>query len=229
MSEFIDSSEDFEKWLSDSLDSLQLDSEVYVEYVTDIMKDKDEGSVKERTDIVMSILSGATEESLDEFKNELQIKWDSKEAVEQKQLEEDKLKKLEVEDKVAKALEKDKLLALEIEKQKAEDANKSKKELSEEERQARDRLIKQYGFQDDDVDEDGNPLEGYKDNNADDEEGGGNANKAWVTEQNKAKREKLRDEHQKKVIRDKELLARDKMRKEQDKQKKKTVRKERGR
>ncbi|CAM9223188.1 unnamed protein product [Discosporangium mesarthrocarpum] len=191
----------------------------------------DEGDpLEERVDAAYAILSGAAEEDLGDLKSELQVQWEShlrKEeaaevAVKAAKLEEFERSKEEERRQVAEAEE--------LRRKKAAE----KTQRSAEEQKERERLLDEYGYSEDPVDEEGNPID------QDDAEGAAGAqggdddldvpgNRERVMEAMQAKREAQKKAHHDKVVQDKLALERDKMRKDMAKNARKTQKGERRR
>ncbi|CBJ30946.1 hypothetical protein Esi_0226_0020 [Ectocarpus siliculosus] len=225
----------FDTWLVDKLDALGLDAEVYGGYVTGIMGDEDNPQ-EERIESVIEILSGAAEEDNDlgEFRSALNERWDMKVEHEEKEKEAAK---------AAKQKEMDS--KKEEERRQVEEADKARRakadkrvQRSAEEQAERARLLGEYGYDSDPVDEEGNPLppeeggDGEGGSSAGDSLGeayGKNLNKERVREEVAAKREAIKKTHHATALQNKIALEADKMRKEMAKNARKTTKGERKR
>eukprot|EP00903_Cladosiphon_okamuranus_P016644 g15350.t1 len=227
---------DFDTWLVDKLDALGLDAEVYGGYVSGIMGDEDNPQ-EERLDSVIEILSGAAEEeaSLDDFRSSLKEKWEVRVGLEKKEKEAVKAAKLrEMESKK----EEERRQVEEADKERRAKAEK-KGERSAEELAERARLLGEYGYDSDPVDEEGNPLppeegadgEGGVSSAADslEEAYGKNLNKERVRQEVAAKRDAIKKSHHATALQNKIALEADKMRKEMAKNARKTTKGERKR
>lgn len=220
----------FEKWLGDKLDKLGLDDEVFGGYVTGIMGDEDNPQ-EERIDSVCEILSGATEEDLDEFRVTLKERWEARLGKEKKEREAAKAVKLKEMDSKKEAERRQVEEADAARKAKAEKMN----QRSEEEQRERARLLGEYGYDSDPMDEEGNLLppeeaeggEGAAPRDTLGEELGRNMNKERVQQELAAKRDNIKKQHQARTLRDKMALEADKMKKEMAKNARKTQKGER--
>jgi len=69
-----DVNQEFEDWLLNQLNSYQIDSETYLSYIIEILKDEDEeDSVAE---LVQETLAGATDQDVTGFSEEIMTKWE---------------------------------------------------------------------------------------------------------------------------------------------------------
>ncbi|CAM9149865.1 unnamed protein product [Pylaiella littoralis] len=227
----------FDTWLVDKLDALGLDAEVYGGYVTGIMGDEDNPQ-EERIDSVIEILSGAAEEdtNLDDFRSSLKQRWEVKLGLEQ-----------EVEEAAKAAKQKEMDSRKEEERRQVEEADKQRRAKAEKivmrsaaEKAERDRLLGEYGYDSDPVDEEGNPLppeeggdgEGAVGSSAGDSLGeayGQNLNKERVRQEVAAKRDAIKKTHHATALQNKIALEADKMKKEMAKNARKTTKGERKR
>ncbi len=216
--------------LTAELTKLSLDTDVYEGYVTGIMDDEDAGSLEERVEAVLEILRGATEglQDLTSFAATLTTQWQASKDAEAAQAA--SLKDAGKEEEVRRyqeRLEQDKKAAQEEEVRQAEELRARNRG---DRAAARDReaLLNKYSFDAGNmVDEEGNLVatagggkKGAGGNEADEVLGsllGSNSNKAQVEAAARAVRDKAKAEHAKKVIREKELLLKDKMKKEAEK------------
>lgn len=212
--------------LTAHLERLSLDTDVYKGYIEGIMEDEDAGSLEERVEAVLGFLGSATEEDLSGFGEDLKRDWEGK--------------KEAAAAKAGGSLSADREEEMQRYREKMEAEKKAA--ADEGERQAaelkakignrdRDALLNKYAFGEDAVDEDGNVVAGKVGPSSDLELGavfGANANKAQVLEAAKAAREKAKNEHIKKVTREKELLLKDKIKKEAEKRRTQKREKQRG-
>ncbi|CAM9416036.1 unnamed protein product, partial [Scytosiphon promiscuus] len=231
----------FDTWLVEKLDTLGLDAEVYGGYVTGIMGDEDNPE-EERVDSVMEILSGAAEEEtgLDEFRSALKERWEVRSA--RARPRRDSL----LAARRRPSWQQQHCSALPEERRQVEEADKARKakaakvvQRSAEERAERARLLGEYGYDSDPVDEEGNPLP--PEEGAEGEPGtsaasdslgeayGKNLNKEWVRQEIAAKRDAIKKTHHATALQNKIALEADKMRKEMAKNARKTTKGERKR
>ncbi|EGC37670.1 hypothetical protein DICPUDRAFT_149674 [Dictyostelium purpureum] len=216
--------EELKKYIQISLNEFETDdSEPVVDYIFGIISD-DSSSLDEKKESISEFLSSMTEKDSTHFCDELIKRY--KEIMEDKQVEEQiKLTnlKLEQELKIKETTQS------EIVEEEAYENPYYK--LSREEQKKRDALLSKYGYDEEDVDSHGDILlsdhvEKKKIEDQKMEYGlGENLNAKRIADEEKAKREKSKFEHQKKVLRDKELLEKQR----RDEEKKKTTKKEKRR
>jgi hypothetical protein len=195
----------------------------------------DEGELDERVESVVGVLSSTTEEPLEGFAEELKRHWLQREAAEEAARGAGPTAEQAKEVQAFQAR-----LAKEV--QAAEEAARAA-ELQMQQRQRGDRteargreaILNKYGFDADAVDEDGNLVasasSGGGGSGVDAELGamlGTNANKAQVAEAARIQRLQAKLQHEKKVEREKELLAKQKMKKEMEKRRTQKKEKQRG-
>ncbi|CAM9497352.1 unnamed protein product [Ascophyllum nodosum] len=196
------------------------------------MGDQD-NSQEEQIESVCELLGGATEEDLDEFRSTLKDRWEARLELEAKEREAAKTAKLKELD-----------MKKEEERRQVEEADRSRKEKAEravrrtaEEQAERNRLLGEYGYDSDPVDEDGNLLppeeggdgEGATAKDSMEEEFGKNLNKEHVRQEVAAKRDAQKKAHQATSLQNKLALEADKMKKEMAKNARKTQKGERRR
>ena len=219
----------FDDWLSEQLNRLDIDAEVYGEYVKGIMGDTEQ-NIEERVTTVSEILSSALPEEVDltPFQSGLTDEWTK---VEREMAQEQAQKLKAKKDAEEKVLEEEKQKSIAAQQARDEKA-KSKKKLSREELALREKVLQEYGFEEESAfDENGHFVSTGPSStgraSAENDESGGNRNKQLVKDHQKQQREISKTQHEQKVKRDKELLVKDKARKEA--RKKKTVKKEKQR
>lgn len=188
--------------------------QVYTAYIEGIMSE-DDVSLEERIESVLGFLKAATEEDLSSFGEELKALWTAKLNQATQTAAEADAKKGEYMKAQQERLDAEKQVALEEQQRQAEEIFARQQNRAEV--RGREALLNKYGFDTDAVDEEGNVIAALNAPTADYELGamlGSNANKAQVQEAARAQREKAKDEHAKKVAREKELLLKQKMKKE---------------
>ncbi|KAM9962755.1 hypothetical protein ACTFIW_007358 [Dictyostelium discoideum] len=199
------------------------DSSMVVEYIFGIISDSSSND-DEKKESISEFIESLTEKDSTSFCNEMLIR--HKEITDDKETE-NKLKltnlKLEQELKIKETTQ--------SEINEEEKYENPYHKMSREEQKKRDALLSKYGYDEEDVDENGDIIlsdhiekKKIEDNKI--ESGlGENLNAKRIADEEKAKREKSKIEHQKKVQRDKEALEKQK----RDEEKKKTVKKEKRR
>lgn len=214
----------FDSWLSSRLEGLSLDGDVYAGYVRGILEEDDAEDLAQQCVGVVDLLSGSTEDDLTEFTSELQVEWTRRQA---SKAEAQAAAKLRSDAELEARREREKLELEEAERQRAARASAGQNR-SKEDRLERERLLNSYGFVEDVLDEDGNPIEQTEGPTADDLIGGElgqNINKAQVLEIGQRQRAEAKAAHAAKVLKDKQDLEKDRKRKEDAK--KRSVKQER--
>ncbi|CAM9608243.1 unnamed protein product [Laminaria digitata] len=191
---------------------------------------------EERLDSVCEILSGAAEEGLDEagldaFRRTLEERWDERVGLEKEKKEAAKAAKLK---KMDNTKEEERRQVEEADRERKAKAEKIVKRSAEEQAE-RARLLGEYGYDSDPLDEDGNPLppeeggegEGAAAKDTLGDAYGKNLNKEVVRQELAAKRDAIKKNHQTTTLQNKIALEADKMRKELAKNARKTQKGER--
>ncbi|KAI8818393.1 uncharacterized protein EV422DRAFT_569817 [Fimicolochytrium jonesii] len=233
---------DWDTWLASKLESeLKITDETFAEYITQLCTEcnfslvacngveQDTIEEEEKREVIVEFLGEAT----------------SDEANVEPVVDELLKRNAEFREKAAKREEEERLKALEAAKQKElealqsnrsskdpqhDDQSKTKKAMSSSERLARERLLAQYAYETDDIVE---TADGAAESVSTRKKGGErdllakNDNAERIRQEEQAKRAKAQADHQKKVQRDKELL--EKQRLDKENQKKKTVKSEKRR
>ncbi|ELR20021.1 uncharacterized protein ACA1_113660 [Acanthamoeba castellanii str. Neff] len=205
----------FHAWLCDALSRVKLEDEAYV----GILKE-DTYQPDEKKDAVLEFLASSSEEDLTAFGDELMAHWNKIEDA----------KNAEQEEKKKQETEQLKAVQLQQQKEREEKAKQraAEHQLSKEERLKRRELLERYGYQIETTDEHGDIVltENLCDvqDTADVEQ---NDNVSKIVQESQAQREKAREKHQQKVLREKELLLKDQEKKE--KRKRKTEKREKRR
>jgi len=219
--------EDFESWLALKLEACGLDTEIYSEYVTGLLADQAE-EMEARTESVLEILSGALDEGVElgeTFATDLASRWEAKVCQQSKSAASDAAEK---EREHQERQQRDLALAAEHEEQKKRQLAKQN-EMTREERLERNRILDQYGFSSDTVDEDGNIIASASGSGSAAQEDmtgvAQNLNRTRVKEAEQAKRVAARASHVKEQERIKAQQAKEKLKKEKEKQR--TQKKER--
>ncbi|KAH9091483.1 hypothetical protein Ae201684P_011028 [Aphanomyces euteiches] len=211
----------FETWLCSRLNELSIDSEVYGEYVTGIVADK-ETDLEERCSTAVDVLRAVVEDetSLDTLAGEIQAQWIAQE----QELEKLKIQELEEEKVRLQAEKQEELKLVELNEQK--EAEKAQARLHMYEIYQREKLLREYGaVGDSEFDEDGNVI--FKGQKSTEDVTVVNTNRTQGKIAQQEMREKMKKEHEAKVKREKELLEADRLRK--DKAKKRTQKREKQR
>ncbi|KNC98581.1 uncharacterized protein SPPG_06266 [Spizellomyces punctatus DAOM BR117] len=217
---------EWDEWLTASLMDLSINDETFSEYITQLCSEEtmEDG---ERREVIVEFLSEATDQPVEQLVDEMlrrNAEWREKA---RRQEEEMKQKALE-----AVKLQEREALQATISQQEIKPA---KKQLSKEEKQARERLLAQYGYDLDEVVEtaDGEVEFIYKGKKDDKKSSSDevllpkNRNAEIVKQAEQAKRLQAQAEHQKQVQRNKELQ--EKQRLEKEKEKRRTMKKEKRR
>jgi len=212
-----------EAWVTDKVARLQLDASVYVEYALGLLQDEDM-DVAERVESVIAVFSGAadglvSQETLDQELDASTMAQDVERLLQAEQRQEAQQEELELARKKLKDMQireqqqQEAQQAAEREKQKAADRLKN---MTREEIAAREQLISEYGFTVmSEFDEEGNVVKIKDKEKASKEDAGpANSNRQRVQQAQNAMRDKMKKEHDKKVKYEKELLAKDKARKD---------------
>ncbi|CAK4081615.1 unnamed protein product [Aphanomyces euteiches] len=213
----------FETWLCSRLNELSIDSEVYGEYVTGIVADK-ETDLEERCSTAVDVLRAVVEDetSLDTLAGEIQAQWIAQE----QELEKLKIQELEEEKVRLQAEKQEELKLVELNEQKEAEKAQARLHMSKEEIYQREKLLREYGaVGDSEFDEDGNVI--FKGQKSTEDVTVVNTNRTQGKIAQQEMREKMKKEHEAKVKREKELLEADRLRK--DKAKKRTQKREKQR
>ncbi|KAJ0401131.1 hypothetical protein ATCC90586_000231 [Pythium insidiosum] len=228
-----------EEWIRAKVQALALDVDVYVDYARGILEDEDT-DVEERVQSVIAIFSGAVDDTAvdaDILANELNEARMVKDV--ERHLMDDKARHKQEADLRRAEIELRDLQLREQEKREAELAKEKEKEkmlarqkMSREELAQREKLISEYGFSAiSEFDEEGNLIKvNDKDKEASglDSSVGQNTNRQRVQEHQAAMRAKMKQEHEKKVARDKELQEKERLKKEKAKRRTQKREKQRG-
>ncbi|KAL6045016.1 hypothetical protein QOT17_023001 [Balamuthia mandrillaris] len=230
----------FGGWLRHALAAFQLDDEAYTSYVEAIMKEEGDGE-QDKKEAVLEFLSAATvcrttnqssteefmawDADLSAFGDEMIAKWKEEQEKESKsrqnrQKQEEEATVSSVEDKNSTTQEPVK-----------ENRFDKQKVLSKEERKLREALLAQYGYELEQLDENGDIVVAAESSSAPLTATLGvqaNTNASRIAEEEQRKRTVAKEKYQKKVQREKELLAIDKQRKEKRKQRTQKKEKRRG-
>ncbi|KAI9914983.1 hypothetical protein PsorP6_006971 [Peronosclerospora sorghi] len=224
-----------EAWVKGKVSCLNLDASVYVEYALSLLQDEDM-DIPERVTNVIAVFSGAADglvakEILDRTLDASKMIQDVENFLQAEQYESEQNKEMELAEKKLKEVE-----LREKERQEAEEAAERErrkagerfKNMTREEIAAREQFISEYGFTVmSEFDEEGNVVKIKDKEKGSEDVGPMNSNKLRVQEAQNAMRVKMKVEHEKKVKHEKELLAKDKARK--DKAKKRTMKREKQR
>ena len=226
-----------EAWVRAKVSSLNLDASVYVEYALGLLQDEDM-DISERVSSVIAVFTSAADglvapamldsildvsKMTHDVKNLLEAATQQAQKEEAWQLAQKKLQGLQLREQQCHEAEE----AVERAKQVAAARLKS---LTREELAAREQLVNEYGFTVmSELDENDRvvPIKKKKKETTVDEEGPCNTNKARVQQAQIAMRDKMKKQHEEHVKYEKELLAKDRARK--DKTKKRTMKKEKQR
>ncbi|KAG9405889.1 hypothetical protein AC1031_003805 [Aphanomyces cochlioides] len=213
----------FEAWLCSRLNELSIDSEVYGEYVTGIVADK-ETDLEERCSTAVDVLRAVVEDetSLDTLAGEIRAQWIAQE----QELEKLKIQELQEEKVRLQAEKEEELKLVELNQQKEAEKAQARLHMSKEEILQREKLLREYGaVGDSEFDEDGNVI--FKGQKPTEDVAVVNTNRTQGKIAQHEMREKMKKEHEAKVKREKELLEADRLRK--DKAKKRTQKREKQR
>ncbi|KAL6052430.1 hypothetical protein QOT17_018590 [Balamuthia mandrillaris] len=212
----------FGGWLRQALAAFQLDDEAYTSYVEAIMKEEGDGE-QDKKEAVLEFLSAATDADLSAFGDEMIAKWKEEQEKESKSRQ----NKQKQEEATVSSVEDKNSMTQEPVKENRFDKQKV---LSKEERKRREALLAQYGYESEQLNENGDivvaaessaPLTATLGVEA-------NTNASRIAEEEQRKRTAAKEKYQKKVQREKELLAIDKQRKEKRKQRTQKKEKRRG-
>ncbi|KAF2077737.1 hypothetical protein CYY_000984 [Polysphondylium violaceum] len=213
-------------FISESLRSLEADdSDAVVDYIYGIVSDSDSNN-DEKIESIGEFISSITEKGSDSFCTQLiEMNKEFEKEKENQETLKKTTEKLESELKIKQVAESELC-------DQQETYENSYYKMTREQQKQRDMLLAKYGYDEEDVDEHGDILISDHIDKKEKEQskiqyhlGGENINAKKVADEEKAKREKSKFEHAKKVERDKELLAKQK----KDEEKKKTVKKEKRR
>ncbi|GMF23175.1 unnamed protein product [Phytophthora fragariaefolia] len=226
-----------EEWVHAKVALLGLDASAYVEYALGLLQDEDM-DVSERVASVAAVFAGAADGLVEPA--ELQAALDEQEMardvtrlLQAAQQQSQQQQELELAQKQLRDLQ-----LRERQRQEAEHAAQREKQqaaerlknMTREQIAAREQLISEYGFTVmSEFDEEGNVVK-IKDKDrsaAAADAGPANSNRLRVQQAQSAMRDKMKKEHEKKIKYEKELLAKDKARK--DKTKKRTMKREKQR
>ncbi|RKP06021.1 hypothetical protein THASP1DRAFT_25583 [Thamnocephalis sphaerospora] len=205
-------------FVAQQLAGLGVDDEMVCEYVARLVED-DDLEEDERREAIVDYLSATTEASVDSAVDAIFVEWKRHAGQAQEQAAAVK----QQEQLAAREREKRELMADMRTADDGEDPVNIVKEMTREERERRERLLARYGFDLDEIVEtaDGETEIVYKDrtesNGGGDDQLAANRNRAIIADKERAQRDNLRQEHQKKVERDRELLEKQRLDKEKEK------------
>ncbi|RKO93000.1 hypothetical protein BDK51DRAFT_30064 [Blyttiomyces helicus] len=213
---------DWEEWLTSALLSLKIEDEAFSEYISQICSE-DSIEDDEKREVISEFLSEATEESVTETVDEILRRTEVRRAK----------TKAEEEEARVKALEAVKVKELESLREftSGNVENPKKRVLSKDEQIIRARLLQEYAYEMEEVEENGE-VEVIKDGDASGSIDGDpllskNRNAEVVKEAEQAKRLASQAEHAKVAARNKEMQ--EKQRLEREKEKKRAPKKEKRR
>jgi len=215
---------EFEEWLSKKLDSFEIDSETYVSYLIEILKDEDEDP-SEVSELVKETLGSVTDQDIGEFSKEIMMRWEKVNNNE----DDSALKEAILEQETTTHLTD--LVSSHLHLAQKQKEEKKEVELSAERKSVKESVLALYNNQMqssadgyDDEDEEG------AEKDSDDEELVRNTNAQAVSSAERVERERRKEEAMKKREKDKLDLETQKLKKieRKEKEKKRTAKKERG-
>jgi len=192
---------DFDTWLTEKMRSLNLDEEVYSDYLKSVLDESDD--VEEMKESLSDILSGVLENNVPEIADELIKVWRKNQTVDNEVTEES----THHDDNIRA------LIGHQTQQEQLKFANKKSKNVDHE---LKRKLLAQYG----------EVSDGDEEDESDDDETSPsefvNVNAQAVIEKSQQEREKAKREFEEKKQQDKFNLAKDKQKKEERKDKEKS-------
>ncbi|KAI8917269.1 hypothetical protein DFJ77DRAFT_459783 [Powellomyces hirtus] len=224
-------SAEWDAWLAGKLDrELGIDDETFAEYITQLCSE-DTMEADERREVIVEFLNEAAEgKPVETVVEEILAKYsEMRDAAAAKEIEE----KARLRD----AAKEKELEALQSDTSSTPDTRAGKRALTTEEKLARERVLAQYGYEEDEVVETENGEVEFVYKGKNDGKGADmdsallpkNDNAERVKAEEQAKKAKAAAEHAKNVQRNKELLEKQKQKVEKEKEKKRTQKKEKRR
>ncbi|KAL0139880.1 hypothetical protein V8B55DRAFT_1502157 [Mucor lusitanicus] len=220
--------------VTEQLALIELKDDDIAEYITGIIEDESMEE-DEKREVISEFLSEATDKDTENLINHLLKDWKQVHENQQKEAEEKKSKLIQD----AKAREEERRIRAEKEQEENVSLRTAQKQLTKEQKEARDKLMQQYGYVADGSDDESKKEEPTELTPRDRRRGktlpvadpllAANRNADIVKEKEQARREELKKAADKEKERNRMLQSKQKKDKEQDKEKKKTQKGERRR